>query len=207
MRAVAGGQYVTQYAPLHHLRFCVCDQMLLPWEALPVGCSFIGLVPASAASVHHTRLLLITSHCHAACHISCCSVAAATKRSFEDVSNIRVQPFGSFVNGLSTWNSDVDLVVTGDGACCCWATAQQQTASAVVVALEKVAAMCRYVTWSSCAGSASCSAASSSRRKCSSCSTVSSDMHFTHGQLSVASACCHSITHSPGRTTGRYWMQ
>jgi non-canonical poly(A) RNA polymerase PAPD5/7 len=43
----------------------------------------------------------------------CCSVAAATKRSFEDVSNIRVQPFGSFVNGLSTWNSDVDLVVTG----------------------------------------------------------------------------------------------
>ncbi|WIA23026.1 hypothetical protein OEZ86_009941 [Tetradesmus obliquus] len=40
-------------------------------------------------------------------------VAAATKRSFEDVSHIRVQPFGSFVNGLSTWNSDVDLVVTG----------------------------------------------------------------------------------------------
>lgn len=42
-----------------------------------------------------------------------CSVAAATKRSFEGTSGIRVQPFGSFVNGLSTWNSDVDLVVTG----------------------------------------------------------------------------------------------
>ena len=28
----------------------------------------------------------------------------ATKRSFDDTSGIRLQPFGSFVNGLSTWN-------------------------------------------------------------------------------------------------------
>jgi DNA polymerase sigma len=26
---------------------------------------------------------------------------------------VEVEPFGSFVNNLSTWNSDVDLVVTG----------------------------------------------------------------------------------------------
>eukprot|EP00878_Enallax_costatus_P008207 GHUV01008580.1.p1 GENE.GHUV01008580.1~~GHUV01008580.1.p1 ORF type:complete len:544 (+),score=136.06 GHUV01008580.1:826-2457(+) len=40
-------------------------------------------------------------------------VASATKQSFAGNPNVRVQPFGSFVNGLSTWNSDVDLVVTG----------------------------------------------------------------------------------------------
>lgn len=41
------------------------------------------------------------------------AIAVATRRSFDDTSGIRLQPFGSFVNGLSTWNSDIDLVVTG----------------------------------------------------------------------------------------------
>eukprot|EP00775_Hariotina_reticulata_P011452 gene11452-11598_t len=40
-------------------------------------------------------------------------VAVATRRAFETHQHVKVQPFGSFVNGLSTWNSDVDLVVTG----------------------------------------------------------------------------------------------
>lgn len=36
------------------------------------------------------------------------------RKSFENPkSRVKVEPFGSFVSGLSIWNSDVDLVVTG----------------------------------------------------------------------------------------------
>jgi predicted nucleotidyltransferase len=45
--------------------------------------------------------------------LATCSVAVATRRAFETHQHVKVQPFGSLVNGLSTWNSDVDLVVTG----------------------------------------------------------------------------------------------
>eukprot|EP00798_Chlamydomonas_sp_ICE-L_P005147 gene5147-34957_t len=40
-------------------------------------------------------------------------IRQGTKKAFPDMHKVRVQVFGSFANGLSTWNSDVDLVVTG----------------------------------------------------------------------------------------------
>ena len=46
------------------------------------------------------------------------TVAAATRRGLDGVelpqgARVRVQPFGSFVSGLSTWDSDVDVVIAG----------------------------------------------------------------------------------------------
>lgn len=35
------------------------------------------------------------------------------KRAFPQLKGVEVHVFGSFANGLSTWTSDVDLVVTG----------------------------------------------------------------------------------------------
>eukprot|EP00798_Chlamydomonas_sp_ICE-L_P012660 gene12663-15893_t len=47
-----------------------------------------------------------------------CRVRECTLKAFADVDNInvrniKVEPFGSYVNGMSTWNSDVDIVITG----------------------------------------------------------------------------------------------
>ncbi|KIY94997.1 poly(a) polymerase [Monoraphidium neglectum] len=46
------------------------------------------------------------------------AVKASTRKGLEgmqlpDGARVKVQPFGSFVSGLSTWNSDVDIVVSG----------------------------------------------------------------------------------------------
>ncbi len=38
---------------------------------------------------------------------------ACTRKAFPDARKVQVEVFGSFANGLSTWSSDVDLVVTG----------------------------------------------------------------------------------------------
>jgi hypothetical protein len=54
-----------------------------------------------------------------------CSIASATRRSFDDTSGIRLQPFGSFVNGLSTWNR------------CARVEAAAQPHTAVVLRLEQ----------------------------------------------------------------------
>jgi DNA polymerase sigma len=40
-------------------------------------------------------------------------VRACARKAFENSKRATVQPFGSLVSGLSTWASDVDLVVTG----------------------------------------------------------------------------------------------
>jgi hypothetical protein len=45
-----------------------------------------------------------------------CSVRLCARRAcaeFAEAGEFRVQPFGSFVSGLSTWDSDVDIVITG----------------------------------------------------------------------------------------------
>ncbi len=41
------------------------------------------------------------------------SIRACTRKAFDGSRSVTVEPFGSFVSGLSTWASDVDLVVTG----------------------------------------------------------------------------------------------
>ncbi|KAI8469643.1 MAG: hypothetical protein J3K34DRAFT_522009 [Monoraphidium minutum] len=46
------------------------------------------------------------------------AVRACTQRGLDGVplpegARVKVQPFGSFVSGLSTWNSDVDIVISG----------------------------------------------------------------------------------------------
>lgn len=41
------------------------------------------------------------------------SIRTTTKKVFADIKRVDVEIFGSFANGLSTWSSDVDLVVTG----------------------------------------------------------------------------------------------
>lgn len=41
-------------------------------------------------------------------------IRGGTRKAFADTGRkVDVEVFGSFANGLSTWNSDVDLVITG----------------------------------------------------------------------------------------------